>query len=164
MPNTTDTSRRPRLAFLSLWGVPALLLADSFVAAATGWQPKGSIETALLTTLLCWLAFSCLWFVPGLRARLGRLWRELALLVIVATLGWTALEFTALHLETSLHPDKPFHTRGPNLRNTFYPDPAYLPGIEGESHFTTGPDGLRSAAPPTERQILRFIAVGGSTT
>ena len=99
-----------------------------------------------------------------LRARLGGLWRELALLMALATLGWTALEFTAHRLEANFHPEKPFHTRGSNLRNTFFPDPTWLPGIEGESRFTTGPDGIRAAAPLAAGQSLRVLAIGGSTT
>lgn len=164
MVNTTEIIRRTRLTFLLLWGAPALLLADTLVAASVGWRPEGTIEHALLTAVALWLVSSCLWFVSSFRARLGGLWRELALLIIVATLGWTVLEFTAHRLEASLHPDKPFHTRGPNLRNTFYPDPAYLPGIEGESHFTTGPDGLRAAATAVAAQSIRIITIGGSTT
>lgn len=163
MPNTTKTTGRTRLAFLSLWSAPALLLTDTFAAAAAGWKPQGIIETALLAALLLWFISSLLWLVPTLRTRLGELWRELALLITVVIIGWTALEFTADFLEASLRPEKPFHTRGPNLHNTFHPDPAYLPGIEGESHFTTGPDGIRGTVPPAPGQ-RRIITLGGSTT
>jgi len=164
MSEAIDTNRRTRLAFLLLWGAPALLLADTLVAAATGWRPVGTIEITLLALLVLWFTSCGLWLVPGLRNRLGGLWREFSLLLAVVVLGWTALECAAHVLETSLRPDKPFHTRGPNLHNTFHPDPAYLQGIEGDSHFTTGTDGLRAAAPPVAAQSIRIITVGGSTT
>ena len=161
---TDETTARPRLALLLLWGLPALLAADTFLAASAGWRPEGTIETALLVFIVIWGASSCLWIVPALRARFARLWRELHMLVLLAALGWTALEFAAHHLEASLHPVKLFHTRGPNLHNIFYPDPAYLPGIAGESHFTTGPDGVRAAEVPSGSQTLRILAIGGSST
>lgn len=164
MSESIDTNRHPHLALLLLWGAPTLFLADTLVAALAGWRPAGTMERALLAAFFCWLASSCLWLAPGLRARLGGLWREFSLLLAIAILGWASLEFTAHRLEMSLRPEKPFHTRGPNLRNTFQPDPAYLPGIEGESHFTTGPDGLRAAAPPHAAKSIRVITLGGSTT
>jgi len=164
MSVSTDTTIRPRFVFMLLWAVPALFAADTLVAVFAGWRPEGTIEHVLLAVLLCWLASSCVWLVPSLRARLGGLWREFAILISLVALGWCALEYTAHRVEASLHPEKPFHTRGPNLHNTFHPDPAYLPGIEGESHFTTGPDGIRATAPPLATQSIRIVTIGGSTT
>jgi lysophospholipase L1-like esterase len=163
MSNTSKTTRRTGLALLLLWGVPVLFLGDTFMTAIADWRPEGTIETVLFVALLCWLASSCLCLAPGLRARLGGLWREFALVFVLTTLGWTALEFAAHNVEASLHPEKPVHTRGPNLHHVFHPDPDYLPGIEGESHFTTGPEGIRAAAPPARGQ-LRVLTLGGSTT
>jgi lysophospholipase L1-like esterase len=163
MSEHNDNDNHPRIAFLMLWGAPTLVLVDTLVAAAAGWRPDGTIENTLLSAAVLWLMTSCLWLVPGFRKRLSGLWRELALLTALVTLGCTVLEFTAYRLEETLRPEKPFHTRGPNVNNTFHPDPAYLPGIEGESHFTTGPDGIRAATPPAIGQ-RRILAIGGSTT
>ena len=88
MSTSTDTASRPRLAFLLLWGVPSLLAADTLVAVLVGWRPGGTIEHGLLAALLCWLASSCLWLAPSLRARLGGLWRELTLLIPLLAIGW----------------------------------------------------------------------------
>jgi lysophospholipase L1-like esterase len=165
MSDATETTSRPHCAFLLLWGVPVLLLADTLVAAADGWRFTGTLERVFGAMLACWVLASLPWFfLAVVREWLGSLWREFTLLLAVVVIGWTALECVAHVLEASLRPDKPFHTRGPNLHNTVHPDPAYLPGIEGDSHFTTGPDGLRAAAPPVGGQSIRIITVGGSTT
>lgn len=163
MSATIFIPSRPRVALFLLWGPSAILAADTLLAATAGWRPIGTIETILLLLLILWCASFGLCLIPALRLRLGMHWRELLMLVMLCVAGWSALELTASHFEQALHPQKPFHTRGVNLYNTFQPDPAWLPGIEGESHFTTGADGIRAAAPPASGQ-RRVLAIGGSTT
>lgn len=163
MTETREISRRPGAAFLLLWGVPFLLLADTLLAALGGWRPLGTIETVLLALIVLWAASSALYTLRSVRARISARWGELLMLALSMGLCWTGLELVAHRLEATLRPSKAFHTRGPDLRNTFHPDPAYLPGIEGDSHFTTGPEGIRAAVPPASEQ-RRVLAIGGSTT
>jgi len=50
----------------------------------------------------------------------------------------------------------------PGLEQTFTPDPAYLPGISGTSHFTINAQGLRGDRLTKDADGL--LTIGGSTT
>lgn len=51
----------------------------------------------------------------------------------------------------------------PNFKATLYPNPEYLPGVSGASHFNTNSFGIRGKE-FAEGQSYRILAVGGSTT
>ncbi len=165
VPMTPSQSHsRPLLAGAILWVVPTAALLDAGIAFIFhDWRPNGTIESALSGVFCLWLLAALLLIHRGIRAHVGRSWRELLMLFVVSSAGYIMLEFTANRLEQSLRPRAPFHTRGPNIHNTFDPDPAYLPGIHGPSHFTTGPGGIRAPAPAAQGQA-RVLCVGGSTT
>lgn len=163
MTAPTLHTRRPVLAPLLVWGVPALLLLDSAYAFALGWRPHGAVETAVSALAAAWACSAVLVLHSGVRGRLAGLWRELLLLLAAVLLCWPLLEFAASRADRARRPPAPFHTRGANVHDTFEPDPAYLPGIYGPSRFSTGPDGIRAAALPAGGQI-RVLCIGGSTT
>lgn len=157
-------SRALRAAIAVLWGFPAACLIDTgYAALLRGWRPVGTIETVLLAAPALWMASAGALGHSAVRERLGGLWRELLLLGISGALGLLVLEVAAGRLEAAVRPHAPFHTRGINIHNTFTPHPDWLPGIEGDSRFTTGPDGIRAPAPPAEDQ-RRVLCIGGSTT
>ena len=159
-----ESHNHPRIAIALVWGLPYAALLDTAIASMLqGWRPYGTIEFTLLGILGLWSASAIVLLHTATRHRLARLWRELLLLAMIGVVGWPILELTAYRVEATLRPRAPFHTRGINIHNTFTPDPIYLPGIQGSSHFTTGPDGLRAPTPPEPGQV-RVICVGGSTT
>jgi lysophospholipase L1-like esterase len=56
-----------------------------------------------------------------------------------------------------------FYVWPPGLQQTFVPDPRYLPGVSGISHFHINSAGMR-ADEPTAQDAGGILAVGGSTT
>jgi len=163
---TTDLKPggRPLLGALALWLLPLLALHESARAAFGGWRPEGNIEHGLLLLFALWLAGGAFLFARTIRRRVGRLWRELLLLAAVSVFCWATLEVGAHLADRALRPEFPFHTRGPNLHLTHQINAADIPGIPGPSQFSTGPDGVRAAAPPTPEQHRRVLCIGGSTT
>lgn len=160
----SDSHSRLLLASALLWAAPCAALLDSGIAGMfCGWRPRGVIESSLLLFFGAWAALAITLGHGPSRRRIAGLWRELLLLACITMAGWPLLEIAAGRAEKAMHPHPPFHTRGANIHNVFTPDPAYLPGIHGPSHFTTGPSGLRAAAPPAPGQV-HVLCVGGSTT
>jgi len=51
----------------------------------------------------------------------------------------------------------------PHYRTTYRPQPAIMPGVEGDAHIVINADGLRGDPPNAEAQY-RILALGGSTT
>jgi hypothetical protein len=56
------------------------------------------------------------------------------------------------------------HSRGPNVRRVFRPDPRWIHGVQGESRYTTNAFGIRGGPLPSSRAVERTLCVGGSTT
>lgn len=163
---TTDpkSGGRPLIGALALWLLPAAALLESARAAFGGWRPEGTIEHGLLLLFALWLASAPLLFSRTIRRRVGHLWRELLLLAVVSVFCWASLEVSAHLAERRLRPERPFHTRGPNLQIIHQINAADIPGIRGPSRFTTGPDGVRAVAAPTPEKHQRVLCIGGSTT
>ena len=147
-----------------LWLPPAVVLIDTVLGLAFGhWRPVGEVETGLLALFAAWLASSAILLRPSARTRLGGLWRELLVLAVICTLGWTGLEFGARYVHGLYRPQAPFHTRGGHIDYTRTIEAADVRGIEGVSHFTTGPRGIRAPHPP-EPGAMQVLCIGGSTT
>lgn len=164
MITTPHTAPRPIHSALAILIVPGLAFVDTALAFLGGWRPEGQIEHLLLAAFSLWISFGIVFLAPTARRRLGGLWRELLLLTIVASVGWSVLEATAHYLEGMLQPTAPFHTRGADMRVIHHPDPEHIRGITGPSAFTTGSDGVRPATPSASNPTIRVLCIGGSTT
>lgn len=164
MTHHNDTQGHAGLGALALWLVPAVCIIDSAVAFASGWRPVGDIEHGLLLCFTIWLAGAGLLLSGRARRCIGGHGRELILAATLTVIGWSGLEYAAHLAEASLHPEIPFHTRGRLLHDTLHTDPTTMPGITQTAQYTTGPDGIRAAAPPEPEQSVRVLCIGGSTT
>ncbi len=160
-----QTSRKS-LALVFIAAVLAAPAIDSARAYAQGWRPFGTIEVLLSAAyLLLAVAGAAILAVPGLRRRLAVHAREAVLLLVVCLGGLALLEWGAAYqLHRIDEARNPFHTRGPAVHQRFHPDPEYLPGIVGDSTFTTDQRGIRIAAPRAGRHETRVLCIGGSTT
>lgn len=160
------TSNRARCAAFAGLLLPLFALtADTITGLCAGWRPAGSIEHAAMCLLGGYgLAMTGLFFWKPARRWLFSHGADWVLLAAALCLGWGLLEWGAGILEARMRFKPDFHTRGPNLRRTFIPDPDYLPGMLEKAHFTTGPEGLRAPYPPEARHTCRILCVGGSTT
>jgi lysophospholipase L1-like esterase len=159
-------SRRALLGLLALALLPALVLVDTAAALARGWRTVSRLDHALIAASLIALLVACLAFVtPKGRALFARRFRELVLLVGTLTICWLFVEAI---LAIWVHPQSPeqqlLHRRWPNLQRVFQPRPAVMPGIEGDSHYSTNALGLRGPELPPHSETYRIVCVGGSTT
>ncbi len=154
--------RRAAGPFLVL-SVPAVLATDTLAALTSGWRPTGTIEWAGCV-LIALAMGAALYMLARHRAALRRASGDAVLLVLSSVLAVALLEAGAGYLDARLRPEaRFFHTRGPQLQQTFQPDPRYIAGITGPSQYTTRANGLRAPeAPP--RDALRVLFIGGSTT
>ena len=128
--------------------MPLLFWADTGLGLAAGWRPFGAVEHGMLLLAgalsLCFLAL----LSSSVRNAALRHGRELFLLAAACLLGWALLECGAARLHRALRPEKPFHTRGPFLREIFHPVPEFLPGIQGPTRYTTDAAGIRAPEAP----------------
>lgn len=148
-----------------LFAPPGAFLTDTGLGLAHGWRPGGDLEWAVM-------AGAALWVILGgavlawsrSRQFLGMHRFEFFFLFIMLAGGWLVLEWAAEVLNTRLTPAAAFHTRGPNLHRIVYPEPDAVYGIVEPAHFRTDARGIRAPEPPEDRQTLRLLCVGGSTT
>lgn len=148
-----------------LIGVPLAVVVETLVSLMMGWRPYGKIEVVLMLAVFA-AAAAMLWAAFSLRFRvfLARHGAEFVLACAGILAGWTLLELGARHIEERINPPKYFHTRGPNVRSVFHPNPELFLGVTGTSHYSTDRFGIRAPQPPTPNAKHRVLCVGGSTT
>lgn len=83
---------------------------------------------------------------------------NLVAISLLATLG-----LGEVVLQTYLPPIDKYYVWPPGLHAIFNPDPAVLPGVEGETNFIINSQGLRGDEPPAGA-VYRILTIGGSTT
>lgn len=153
------------LGLLAVLGPPAVLWSDTILALVPGWRPVGNIEHLGCALLTLWLAIATA-LLASVRGRMVILRRGLELFCasVIVCFGLVLAECYAVSLLAKLQPDKPFHSRGVNLRLLFDPVPGTMPGLDGPAYYTTDPQGLRPAAAANMRNARRLVCVGGSST
>jgi lysophospholipase L1-like esterase len=159
-------SRPTLVGFLAVAVVPALLLLDTAVALVRGWRSVSRLDYAVVALGVLALLLACVLLVmPKGRAFLARRFRELLLLLGSLAAGWLIAEGV---LAVFVHPQTPeqqlLHRRWPNLQRVFRPSAEVMPGIAGESHYSTNSLGLRGPEMPPRGQAYRILCIGGSTT
>ncbi len=141
--------------------IPALILLDTAVALLQGYRPQGKTDVAL--AVCCGLVLlALLLLLPPRRGRalLARFGGRLVLLAWSCALSLALLE-SILHL-TVTRPA--FHHRQPNLTMTIPAAPEVWPGTSGEAVVTYNRLGLRGPDLPDQRDGVRILCLGGSTT
>lgn len=155
-------SSRTAVALAALLAVPVLLLADTGIALARGWEPRSGLYRGIIAaSFAAVLGAAVLAAVPASRRLLARRWAAVALAAASLALGWAAVEGVALAFP-GLLASGPGHSRGPGVRRVFRPDPRWVSGIHGPSLYTTNDLGIRGGPLPAGGRKL--LCVGGSAT
>ena len=144
--------------------VPALILADTIIALARGWRSDSRLDGAVLAFAAVWLLV--LGFtVASVRGRsyINRIAGKLVLSLGSFLVAWMVAEVVTTTTAKSWM-EVPFHLHYPKLSKVFRPSPGLMPGIEGESSFTTNVRGVRGPELPPRKAAYRILCVGGSTT
>ena len=149
-----------KLALIAL--PPSCVLLDTGLAGLRGWRSASRLDAGFV--LLC--AIPLLVLLGAVATRRGRRWLDkqggkLCLVVYSLLFGW-ALGEIAVGFAAKAVPTVPFHLHHPNLQRRFRPSPGVMPGIRGESTFTTNSLGVRG--PEREAGSINILCVGGSTT
>ncbi len=144
--------------------IPALILIDTAVALARGWRSNSRIDWAfVLLAALPLILLSLMVAVPRGRRLFDRVATKLCLSVFSLLFAWIIAEVAVGTILTSWAV-VPFHLHYPRLYRVFKPQPGLMPGIEGESTFTTNDLGIRGPDLPPRDDTYRILCVGGSTT
>ena len=99
---------------------------------------------------------------PAGRRALARRAGGLVAMTISAILSWIALDAMVGYAAPSLIAE--YHCRAPHLDVTFKPQADIMPGITGESRYSTNAFGIRGPEFPPRGDAYRILCVGGSTT
>lgn len=144
--------------------MPLLLLVDTTLAIARGWQlteARGLIVFPLLAGL--WVVFTfVLLIVPPYRRWIGRhsvkLFAASCGVMIGLLLGEWVIDTVA--------PRAPFHRRTPNAVYEFEPNSFAMPGVFDKATTTINTQGLRGDELPGRNveAAYRILFVGGGTT
>ncbi|MCC7192452.1 MAG: SGNH/GDSL hydrolase family protein [Phycisphaeraceae bacterium] len=142
--------------------VPALILLDTLVGFARGWRMVYRQEQAIVAGVAVWMMAAVLLVcVARGRAFYLKHWTRLVVLVFFSVLALAVAESVVRSLPTG---DAPFHLRTPDHQWIFRPTPQVMPGITGDSRYTTNADGVRGPKMPLDKDSLRVLCLGGSTT
>ncbi len=137
------------------------LEADTEKASSPTWKWCGvlpRLENGLL--VLCGAAAGAVLF--GLLARLFSEGTALNWSLAVISAGLLLL-LVELFLHRYLPPPNRYYPWKPHQRALFHPDPALMPGIEGDSNFIVNSRGIRGDEFSGDDEY-RILAIGGSTT
>jgi len=159
-------SSRTRLAaaLAALLAMPALVLLDTAVALARGWEPRGPLVRWVATACLAAIVLPLLAAATRVgRELLVRRWAAIFTMAVSLALGWAVVE-TLAWAAPGLLGNRFAHSRGPGVHRVFRPDPRIIAGISGESHYTTDELGIRGGPFPAAPGIPRILCLGGSTT
>lgn len=151
------------MGWVAIAGVPAVLLMDTAVALARGWELSSRLDRLFVALAGGLMLVACvLAVVPSCRRWVGRQWAGL-LACAVATIGtWSVME----PLAARWLPDqqKSFHLWSRSSQMVFRPRPEVMPGVSGESRFTVNSQGIRGPELPQPSEAYRILCLGGSTT
>lgn len=148
------------VAFFALAFPPLYFFFDTLLALRAGWPYRPS--TGLI------LGFLAIGFVIPFLLMIGRntrLWFTLhaGQIVLASFCLWLCLAMGEFILSFLLPPER-FHLASPGFQYIFRPDPAILPGIEGEGRYAVNSLGVRGSEPPPRELAYRILCIGGSTT
>jgi len=144
--------------------VPALFVLDVGVALARGWYWESRADSvAFFAALSVVLLMAVALAVPVGRRFVARRGAQLALLSGSLVICWLAAELLLTTVFAS-QVSQPLHLCWPNLRMTFHPDSAVMPGVSGETVFQANSRGIRGPEWPARDAAYRLLCLGGSTT
>jgi len=150
------------IGFIAAVILPALILLDSLIGFARGWRMVYRQEQAIVVGFAVWMMVAVLLVcVPRGRAFYLKHWTRLVVLVFFSVLALAAVEGVVRSLPSG---DATFHLRTPDHQWIFRPTPEVMPGITGDSRYTTNSDGVRGPKMPLDQTALRVLCLGGSTT
>jgi len=157
-------NRRRSLLFaaVAMAAVPLFLLVDAATAYYRGWRVESRLDAlGLLAAVCCLLITGVCLLIPCGRRRLASRGPHLLLFMTTGVVAWLLAEAV---VGISLRRPPRFHTRRPNLTVVSRARPEELPGIVGESRYTTNSRAVRGPEFPAVRGTYRILCVGGSTT
>ena len=151
------------VAVLAIAALPLLLLIDTIVAFARGWQTQSRLDFLFIACLIVALGLIVLAVIfSQSRAFLRRQWAQMILLVAVSVGTWLATEAAAALYRRQFVPLS--HLWTPSTQQVFNPKPGTMPGIVGESRVTINSLGIRGPELPPDHIAYRILCIGGSTT
>lgn len=145
---------------LALAVLPGLLLLDAGLAFAMGWRTSSRLDSLLL--LLAAAALLAL-VIPRTRRAVRERWPQFLLATGGAAFAWLLGE--GLLVWWDLPPTTGlFHVRTPWTHVVHRPLAGVMPGVGGETHYTTNSFGIRGPEFPPREAAYRLLCLGGSTT
>jgi lysophospholipase L1-like esterase len=150
--------------FAIVGGIPILLAADTITAFLRGWSTQSRFDRfVILAIVMALVAALVIVGFSGTR-KLAIQRRPQLLACLIATIcAWVAVEYLC-RVYLSSADSTLFHRRPAGTIWKFYPSPAILPGISGESRSTINSLGIRGPEMPARSNAYRILCVGGSTT
>jgi lysophospholipase L1-like esterase len=144
--------------------VPALFVADTLLCRLWGWRFASRFDK-LAVLFVAAIGLVCLLPVLSRRARRFYEERRAHLLLLICAVSSSVLAGELVSRVIRPEPEAaPFHGHLPLLHRVFHPDPACVPGVGAETHFSTNLRGIRGPEIPADRSKTRILCVGGSTT
>ncbi|MFN0055000.1 MAG: SGNH/GDSL hydrolase family protein [Planctomycetales bacterium] len=137
---------------------------DTAVALGRGWRTDSTLDKLLMGLLsLFVLALAATSMTARSRSFLERNWAKFQLCVVSLACSWIVAEGLLLGPFSSQVYAKT-RTSLPHLQKVFHPLDNVMPGIEGESHYSTNSLGIRGPEMPSRQSAFRILCIGGSTT
>lgn len=159
------TAARLMLGFGALLLIPGLLLIDTAMAKARGWEipDDGSKAVVWVVAALVGL-IALLAFLKPIRGSIARNAPQFCMLVVV-TLGMLLLANWIIGRRQVREGKPPHaHLHAANLRREYNPSSEIMPGIAGKALFQCNSQGVRGMEMPPRAKAYRILCVGGSTT
>jgi len=158
------SGKRALIGFAGIATIPLLLLCDSVIAFARGWNTQSRLDWLVIVVASLMLVVAC----AALASRRGRsFFSSLSAQVLVCSITTLIALFAAeywVHASVPQIDTSSYHRRPPNTVAEFRPAPGVMPGIEGESRFTINSLGVRGPELPLRDAAYRILCIGGSTT
>jgi lysophospholipase L1-like esterase len=159
-----SASTQSVLGFAALVALPVVVLGDSLAAFARGWQTQSRLDGLLMGGMALALAIaSALPIFQRGRRFLSLRCGQVAVCIVAISTTWLVGECVLLVLQVG-RTSNTVHRRPPRTVAVFHPVTEIMPGIKGESRFTTNSLGVRGPELPPREGAHRILCVGGSTT
>ena len=145
---------------------PGLLLFDTGVAVLRGWHGNLLDLLVFVCTTLGLVSLIVFTIIPRGRKLLHKHGLHLSFVILSALVAWLAAE-AIVTVYLSHYPVKTLpssHRRVPWKQWLFRIDSALMPGISGDSRYTTNSLGIRGPEFPPRDAAYRILCIGASTT
>lgn len=170
MTSSPSTSTRPsptRLAIGlgALLLIPGLLLLDTLIAMARGWDiPDNNTRPTVGVFVALAVIPALLMLLRPARRTIARNAPQIATLVIVTLLMLLLVNWILARRQRIEGKPPHSHLHAVNLHREYNPSSEIMPGISGKAVFQCNSQGVRGGEMPPRDKGYRILCVGGSTT